>query len=157
MEATAAGKVRSRGIELDVTGRLSDSWSMIGSYGYTDARVTEDPVYLGKQLQNVALNTASLYLVHDFGTLLPGRLRVGAGARYVGDRPGDAANTFVMPSYTVADTFATYETKYQNLPVIYQFNVKNLFNQVYYPSAVNSLNVALGDARRFSLAATVKF
>jgi iron complex outermembrane receptor protein len=156
-EATAAGKVRSRGIELDVTGRLSDNWSMIGSYGYTDARVTEDPVYFGKQLQNVAMNTASLYLVYDFGTLLPGRLRVGVGAHYAGDRPGDALNTFVLPSYTVADTFATYETKYQNLPVIYQFNVKNLFNQVYYPSAVSAPNIAVGDARRFSLAATVKF
>lgn len=156
-EATAAGKVRSRGVELDVTGRLSDGWSMIGSYSYTDARVTEDPVYFGKQLQNVAMNTASLYLVYDFGTTLPGRLRVGAGGHYAGDRPGDALNTFVLPSYVVADTFATYETKYQNLPVIYQFNVKNLFNNVYYPSAVNNLNVAIGDARRFSLAATVKF
>lgn len=157
MEASAAGKVRSRGVELDVTGRLSDSWSMIGSYGYTDARVTEDPVYVGKKLQNVALNTASLYLVYDFGTRLPGRLRLGAGAHYVGDRAGDAANTFDLPSYVVADTFATYETKVQNLPVIYQFNVKNLFNQVYYPSAVNNLAVAVGDGRRVSLAATVKF
>lgn len=156
-EFRTAGKVRSRGVELDVTGKLTDSWSMIGSYGYTDARVTEDPVLTGKALQNVALNTASLYLVYDFGTALPGRLRVGAGAHYVGDRPGDAANTFVLPSYVVADVFATYETKYQTLPVIYQLNVKNLFDNVYYPSAVNNLNVAMGDARRVSLSATVKF
>jgi iron complex outermembrane receptor protein len=33
----AAGKVRSRGVEVDATGRLTDSWSMIGSYAYTDA------------------------------------------------------------------------------------------------------------------------
>ena len=45
----------------------------------------------------------------------------------------------------------------QNLPVIYQMNVKNLFDTVYYPSAVNNLNVAMGDARRVSLSATVKF
>ena len=154
---TAAGKVRSRGVEFDVTGRLSEHWSMIGSYGYTDARVVEDPTYAGKQLQNVAMNTASLFLTYDFGTALPGQLRVGGGPRYVGDRPGDALNTFRLPSYVVADIFATYETKYQNTPVIYQFNVKNLFDTVYYPSAVNNLNVAVGDARRFSLAATVKF
>ena len=156
-EFRTAGKVRSRGVEIDVTGKLTDSWSMIGSYGYTDARVTEDPILTGKALQNVALNTASLYLVYDFGAALPGRLRVGAGAHYVGDRPGDAANTFVLPSYVVADIFATYETKYQTLPVIYQLNVKNLFDNVYYPSAVNNLNVAMGDARRVSLSATVKF
>ncbi|WP_448045887.1 TonB-dependent siderophore receptor [Bradyrhizobium liaoningense] len=154
---TAAGKVRSRGLEIDVTGRLSDNWSMIGSYGYTDARVTEDPTYAGKQLQNVAMNTASLYLVYDFGTALPGQLRLGGGARYVGDRPGDALNTFVLPSYVVADVFATYETKHQTLPVIYQLNVKNLFDTLYYTSAQNSLGVAIGDARRVSLSATVKF
>ncbi|MGY3621499.1 outer membrane receptor protein involved in Fe transport [Bradyrhizobium sp. USDA 10063] len=130
---------------------------MIGSYGYTDARVIEDPTLAGMALQNVALNTASLYLVYDFGTALPGRLRLGGGAHYVGDRPGDAANTFVLPSYVVADVFASYETKYENLPVIYQLNVKNLFDTVYYPSAVSNLNVALGDARRVSLSATVKF
>ena len=156
-EFRTAGKVRSRGLEIDVTGKLTDNWSMIGSYGYTDARVTEDPILTGKALQNVALNTASLYLVYDFGTALPGRLRVGAGAHYVGDRPGDAANTFILPSYVVADVFATYETKSQTLPVIYQLNVKNLFDTVYYPSAVNNLNVAMGDARRVSLSATVKF
>lgn len=154
---TAAGKVRSRGVELDVTGRLSDHWSMIGSYGYTDARVIEDPTYAGKQLQNVAMNTASLFLVYDFGTMLPGQLRLGGGARYVGDRPGDALNTFELPSYVVADVFATYETKQQTLPVVYQLNVKNLFDTVYYTSAQNNLGVAIGDARRVSLSATVKF
>ena len=156
-EYRAAGKVRSRGVELDVTGRLSEQWSMIGSYGYTDAYVTEDPTLVGKRLQNVALNTASLYLVYDFGTTLPGRLRLGGGARYAGDRPGDSTNSFVLPAYTVADVFATYEVKVANTPVIYQLNVKNLFDTVYYPSAVNTLNVAIGDARRFSLSATAKF
>jgi iron complex outermembrane receptor protein len=159
VEVHTVGRARSRGVELDVTGRLTDSWALIGSYGYTDARVTEseDLTLLGRKLQNVALNTASLYLVYDFGTALPGQLRLGGGARYVGDRPGDAINSFFLPSYVVADIFATYETKYQNTPVIYQFNVKNLFDTVYYPSAVNNLNVAIGDARRVSLSATVKF
>jgi iron complex outermembrane recepter protein len=157
VEYRTAGKVRSRGFEIDITGKLTDSWSMIGSYGYTDARVTEDPTLAGHALQNVALNTASLYLVYDFGTGLRGRLRVGGGAHYVGDRPGDAANSFTLPSYVVADAFATYDTKYQNLPVTYQLNVKNLFDTVYYPSAVSQYFIAVADARRVSLSATVRF
>lgn len=143
IEAHTAGSARSRGIELDVTGRLADNWSVIGSYGYADARVVDDPAFAGNKLQNAALNTASLYLVYEFGTVLPGKLRLGGGARYVGDRAGDAANTFVMPAYTVADVFATCETNYDNLPVVYQFNVKNLFDTVYYPSANSVLNVAV--------------
>lgn len=156
--ARTSGAARSRGVELDVTGRLTDQWSMIGSYGYTDARLINDPVVGNARLLNVAMNTASLYLVYDFGAALPGRLRLGAGAHYVGDRPGDSANTFFMPGYTVADVFATYDTKIDNLPVTYQFNIKNLFDKVYYTSTTgNALNVAIGDARRFSLSATVKF
>lgn len=153
-----SGAARSRGVELDVTGKLTDEWSMIGSYGYTDARLINDPINGNAKLLNAAMNTASVYLVYDFGDKLPGRLRLGGGARYVGDRPGDSANTFVMPAYTVADVFATYDTKIANLPVTYQFNVKNLFDKVYYTSTTgNALNVAIGDARRFSLSATVKF
>ncbi|TYO64001.1 TonB-dependent siderophore receptor [Bradyrhizobium hipponense] len=153
-----SGAARSRGVELDVTGKLTDQWSMIGSYGYTDARLINDPVVGNAKLLNAAMNTASLYLVYDFGDALPGRLRLGGGAHYVGDRPGDSANTFFLPAYTVADVFATYDTKVDNLPVTYQFNVKNLFDKVYYTSTTgNALNVAIGDARRFSLSATVKF
>jgi iron complex outermembrane receptor protein len=156
-EAHSAGKVRSRGIEVDVTGKITDSVSLIGSYSYDDARVTEDPLLKGKALQNVAMNTGSLYMVYDFGTALPGRLRVGAGGHYVGDRAGDAANTFVLPSYAVADAFASYETTYQTLPVVYQLNVKNIFDKVYYPSASSAVFIAVADARRVSLSATVKF
>lgn len=157
-EARTSGAARSRGVELDVTGKLNDQWSMIGSYGYTDARLINDPVVGDAKLFNVAMNTASLYLVYDFGDKLPGRLRLGGGAHYVGDRPGDSANTFYMPAYTVADIFATYDTKIDNVPVTYQFNVKNLFDKLYYTSSTgNALNVAIGDARRVSLSATVKF
>lgn len=153
-----SAKARSRGVELDVTGKLTDHWSMIGSYGYTDARLEGDPINGDAKLLNAAMNTASLYLVYDFDDALPGRLRLGGGAHYVGDRPGDSANTFFLPAYTVADVFATYDTTVDKLPVTYQLNVKNLFDKVYYTSTTGSaLAVAIGDARRFSLSATVKF
>ena len=152
-----AAAVRSRGVEVDVTGKLTDSWSMIGSYAYTDALLTEDTQYTGNHLQNVAMNTASLYLVYDFGTALPGRLRVGAGAHYVGDRPGDAANSFVLPSYVVADAFATYETKYADPAGGLSAERQESVRQHLLSVSRERLNVAMGDARRVSLSATVKF
>jgi iron complex outermembrane receptor protein len=36
-------------------------------------------------------------------------------------------------------------------------NVKNLFDKVYYTSAVNRYFVAVGDARQVSLSSTVEF
>ena len=155
---SAAGEVRSRGLEVDLSGQLSDRWSMIGSYAYTDAEVTEDPIYKGKKLQNVAKNSGSLSAVYDFGTIVGGdQLRVGAGARYVGERAGNAVNDFDLPSYTVADAFATYDTKVEGQKVKFQLNVKNLFDRTYYTSAASRFFVSMGDSRQVSLSSTLEF
>ena len=157
-EYSVAGKVRSRGLELDASGQLTDKWSLIGSYAYTDAEVTEDPKLKGNRLQNVAKSTGSLSAVYDFGSILGGdQLRVGAGARYVGERAGDAANSFELPSYTVADVFASYDTKLEGQKVKFQLNVKNLFDRTYYTSSVNTQFVSMGDARQVSVSSTLTF
>ncbi|MFM0365897.1 TonB-dependent siderophore receptor [Paraburkholderia sediminicola] len=153
-----AGKARSRGVELDVAGQIGQHWSVIASYAYIDAKTTEDPLYAGKRLWNAPQNTASLAAAYDFGTIFGGdQLRVGAGAHYVGTRPGDSANSFTLPAYTVADAFATYETKLGNRHLSFQLNVKNLFNKTYYPSSVNKYFVSVGDARQVSLLSTLEF
>ncbi|WP_160109103.1 TonB-dependent siderophore receptor [Pseudomonas izuensis] len=155
---SAAGEVRSRGLEVDLSGQLTDRWSMIGSYAYTDAEVTEDPLYEGKKLQNVARNSGSLSAVYDFGNVVGGdQLRVGAGARYVGEREGNAVNDFDLPAYTVADAFATYDTKVEGQKVKFQLNVKNLFDQTYYTSAVSRFFVSMGDSRQVTLSSTLEF
>jgi len=153
-----AGEVRSRGVELDLAGQLSERWSLIGAYAFTDAEVTKDPQLKGNRLQNVARHSGSLSAVYDYGSLFGGdRLRLGAGARYVGERAGNATNDFDMPAYTVADAFASYETKLDEHKVRLQLNVKNLFDKVYYSSAVNRYFVAVGDARQVSLSSTFEF
>jgi iron complex outermembrane receptor protein len=155
---SAAGEVRSRGLELDLSGQLSDRWSMIGSYAYTDAEVTEDPDYKGKKLQNVARNSGSLSAVYDFGSVIGGdQLRVGAGARYVGEREGNAVNDFELPGYTVADAFATYDTQLDGQKVKFQLNVKNLFDRTYYTSAASRFFVSMGDSRQVTLSSTLEF
>ncbi|MBN3765989.1 TonB-dependent receptor [Burkholderia sp. Ac-20365] len=153
-----SGKARSRGIEVDVAGQIGQRWSVIASYAYIDAKTTEDPLYAGKRLWNVAQHTASLAAVYDFGAIFGGdQLRVGAGAHYVGERPGDSANSFTLPAYTVADAFATYNTKWGGQNLSFQLNVKNLFNKTYYPSSANRYFVAVGDARQVSLLSTLEF
>ena len=155
---SVAGEVRSRGLELDASGQLSDRWSLIGSYAYTDAEVTKDPALQGKRLQNVAKHTGSLSAVYDVGSLLGGDdLRVGAGARYVGQREGDAKNSFNLPGYTVADLFASYDTKIEGQKVKFQLNVKNLFDRTYYTSAASMVFVSMGDARQVSVSSTLEF
>ncbi|MNJ77119.1 hypothetical protein D3C77_745410 [compost metagenome] len=57
----------------------------------------------------------------------------------------------------MADAFASYETRLDEHKVLLQLNVKNLFDKVYYSSAVNQYFVAIGDARQVSLSSTFEF
>lgn len=155
-----AGRVRSQGVELDVAGQLTDSVSAITSYAYIDARVTEDPVNTGNRMANVARNSASLFLTKAMGSTGwhgGDDLRFGGGMRYVGKRAGDAANSFTLDDYTVADAFIAYTLPIQNYRVKWQLNVKNLFDKTYYPSSGNSYRVAIGEPRQFVLRANVDF
>ncbi|MBP2849142.1 TonB-dependent siderophore receptor [Dickeya oryzae] len=155
-----AGKVRSQGVEVDVAGKLTDSLSLIGAYAFTDARVTSDPTNQGNEMANVARHTASLFLTNDFGNLglhAGDDLRAGVGARYVGRRPGDAANSFFLDDYTVADAFIAYSVPLNGYKMKWQLNIKNLFDKTYYPSSGSSQYVAIGDPREVVLRASVDF
>ncbi|WP_431888989.1 TonB-dependent siderophore receptor [Pectobacterium colocasium] len=155
------GQVRSQGAELDLAGKLTDSLSLIGSYAYTDARVTADPKNNGKRMPNSARHTASLFLTQDFGNIglaAGDDLRAGAGARYVSRRAGKDDNNFYLDAYTVADAFIAYSLPLNGYKVKWQLNVKNLFDQTYYPSSGNdNLRVAVGEPRQVVLRASVDF
>lgn len=154
----AAGKVGSRGLELDVSGRLGEHWELLGSYAYTDTEILDDPANKGNELVNAARNIASLYLVHHLS--LPegsGQWRLGGGARYVGERAGDNANTFWLDSYTVADAFVTWDSQLLGEKTRLQMNVLNLFDARYYPSSGGNLRVAVGEPREVRLSASVEF
>ncbi|MEQ9880569.1 TonB-dependent siderophore receptor [Pectobacterium aroidearum] len=155
------GQVRSQGAELDLAGKLTDSLSLIGSYAYTDARVTADPKNNGKRMPNSARHTASLFLTQDFGNIglaAGDDLRAGAGARYVSRRAGKDDNNFYLDAYTVADAFIAYSLPLNGYKVKWQLNVKNLFDKTYYPSSGNdNLRVAIGEPRQVVLRASVDF
>lgn len=154
----AAGKVGSRGVELDITGRLSERWELLGSYAYTDTEILDDPANKGNELVNAARNIASLYLVHHLS--LPedfGQWRLGGGTRYVGERAGDNANSFWLDSYTVADAFINWDSQLLGEKTRLQLNVRNLFDERYYPSSGGNLRVAVGEPRELRLSASVEF
>lgn len=154
----AAGKVGSRGVEVDINGRIAERWNLLGTYAYTDTEIKDDPVNKGNELVNAAKNIASLYLSHDLD-LNPatGNWRIGGGARYVGERAGDNSNSFWLDSYTVADAFIAWDSMLLGDKTHLQLNVRNLFDQHYYPSSGGNLRVNVGEPREVRLQASVDF
>lgn len=157
----AIGEARSRGLEASLNGQLGERWNLIANYAYTDTKVLKDtPANEGNELLNVAHNVAGLFLSYDLPqSLLPGDLRIGGGARYVGSREGDSANSFELAGYTTYDAFATW-----TLPNLIgkqtelQLNVDNLTDKKYFISSGGTSNrVSWGAARTATLSATVDF
>ena len=129
------GEQRSRGIEFDLVGRVTEAVSVIGSYAYTDTRVTEDNSGLqGNRMPNVPLQSGSLWMKYDFRGLaspLKG-FSLGFGPYIAGSRHGDIENTFTLPGYVRLDGFAAYRWTMGPVRAIAQLTVRNLLNQQYY-------------------------
>lgn len=155
----AAGKVGSRGLELDLTGRLAERWDIVATYAYDHTEVLDDPVNEGRRLPLAPKHSGSLYLTHHLQ--VPSNLgewHAGGGARYVGEQAGDPANSFYLSSYTVADAFLRWDLPVTGYQTRLQLNVDNLFDKHYYPYSANSpLQVAVGEPRTARLSASVSF
>ncbi|ROO34197.1 MULTISPECIES: TonB-dependent siderophore receptor [unclassified Pseudomonas] len=155
----AAGKVGSQGLELDITGRLSERWELIGTYAYTHTEILDDPKNEGHRLADAPKHTASLYLTHHLNVPAEfGAWHAGGGARYVGERAANNDNGFWLSSYTVADAFLRWESPVLGYKTSLQLNVDNLFDKQYYPSSTGSeLQVNVGEPRTARLSASVTF
>ncbi|HDC4531415.1 TonB-dependent siderophore receptor [Enterobacter asburiae] len=157
--AKTAGRVRSQGVEVDLAGSLTENTNIIASYGYTDAKVLEDPDYAGKPLPNVPRHTGSLFLTYDIHNAFAGNtLTLGGGGHGVSRRSATNGADYYLPGYFVADAFAAYKIKLQ-YPVTLQVNVKNLFDKTYYTSSIatNNLGNQIGDPREVQLTVKMEF
>lgn len=157
--AKTAGRVRSQGVEVDLAGSLTENTNIIASYGYTDAKVLEDPDYAGKPLPNVPRHTGSLFLTYDIHNAFAGNtLTLGGGGHGVSRRSATNGADYYLPGYFVADAFAAYKIKLQ-YPVTLQVNVKNLFDKTYYTSSIatNNLGNQIGDPREVQFTVKMAF
>ncbi|MEQ1635722.1 MAG: TonB-dependent receptor [Methylococcales bacterium] len=151
IDRAAIGEQRSQGIELDITGQLTDKLSIISSYAFTDARIIKDNRSLdgvvngfeGKRMTNVPEHSGSLWLKYDLnGYETKEGWSFGLGGILAGQREGDVANSFQMPGFVRMDAFANYKLKVGPTRVTTSFNIKNLLDKDYYESTDPDANVA---------------
>ncbi|MEB3356620.1 MAG: TonB-dependent siderophore receptor [Synechococcales bacterium] len=135
------GEQASDGVELDIVGEFLPGWSIIASYAYTDARVSEDNEFpVGRRLLNVPENAASLWTSYEIqGGDLAG-LGFGVGVFFQGDRNGDIRTPFTLPSYTRTDAAIFYRRGRLNA----QVNFQNLLNVRYFEGARDQFRVNPG-------------
>jgi iron complex outermembrane receptor protein len=155
------GLAESKGVELDVAGRINEMWSLTASYSHDDARIRkgqapDDFIFgetiniAGNVLQDVPRNAGSLWLKYDAQGDFKG-LTLGGGIVAVGWRQGDNQNDFQLPAYARVDAMIAYRLPtawapgVKNLTV--QLNVKNLANTTYYQNSSTYYNIFPGAPR----------
>ena len=159
------GKTRVDGIELGANGNITEKWAVSAGYTYLDSELvdggyenigtTAAPNYVassnnGKQVQNVAKNSATLWTTYQ---VLP-ELTVGAGAIAMDKVYGNAANTKWVPGYVRYDAMARYSV---NKNVDLQLNVNNLSDKRYFNKAYSSHYATEAEGRSAVLAINFKY
>lgn len=150
-------KQRSRGVEIDATGSLTEQIKLIASYAYTDTEVLEnagEPTQVGNRLGGVSPNVARVWLTYDFlkgGDF--GGLGMGLGARYVGESTAQFDTNIKLDAYTVADFSMWYHWK----NVRANLNIKNLFNEHYIVRASDANIAHPGTPRSLFASVSMQF
>ena len=127
------GEARSQGIELDISGQLTDGLSMIATYAFTDARIKKDNFgNEGHRLPYVPEHSGSFWLKYDFQQEPLNGLSLGGGVFLADSRFGDAANSFHDDGYARVDLYAAYRYKLGPTHLTAQLNLNNVTDTEYF-------------------------
>ena len=140
---------RVKGVELGLTGNLTDAWQVTGGYAYQESEILGGKEK-GNKLGQVPRNSLSLWNRYDFNE----QWGVGLGVVYQSYAYATSSNLVTLPSLTRADA-AVYYTVNQDLRL--QLNVENLFDEEYYASAHNDNNIMPGTPRSLAVSANLGF
>ncbi|MFA6041904.1 MAG: TonB-dependent receptor, partial [Methylophilus sp.] len=181
LESTAAiltKKRRTNGLELEMTGRITDDWEVFAGVAFMDAKILEvaenvnattgaitvaDARYKGQRARNTPTATLNIWTTYN----LTSEWKVGAGVEAKGERyayvPSSAvASQFATgsfqpnaaPGYARVDMMVAYELPKWAL----RLNVKNLLDKTYYDAVYDNGGLVVpGNDRQAILTAEYKF
>ncbi|UQV46466.1 catecholate siderophore receptor Fiu [Janthinobacterium lividum] len=152
------GKKRVQGLELGVVGEIMPNWLVSAGYTRMNTKVESNKVFTASGANNLTYTPKQAFTSWTSYTL-PFGLKIGGGARYVGEMlrgtDGAVGTPARVDAYWVFDAMATY-TVNKNLDL--QLNAYNLADKTYV-AAINKsgFRYTPSQPRSFSLTANIKF
>lgn len=156
---------RVQGVELGLSGMLTDKWMVSAVYTYLDSEITfssaaNAAIIVGNHVPGVPENSASFWTTYDVASLVnvPGKLLIGGGITYAQDMfiRNDELNK--VPETFVVDGLISYEIDRYRFAV----NGYNLTDELYYDAYFQGENAFSSRAtpapgRTVTFTAGVKF
>lgn len=169
--ANSGEKQRIRGVELGVSGQVTDALTLTASYTYLDAKYTmaytnvgttanpdfrPNDAVIGNQVQYTPEHAATFWATYDASrhieNSIGGKLLVATGVTYQSKVYLNNTNTSAVPENISWDAMIAYEKENYRLAL----NVKNITDRLNYDQVYTN-RVVPSSGRTFFLTAGAKF
>lgn len=162
------GEVRSRGLEVDVTGQINDFWNIYLSYAYTDTEVidagtgTQGP---GDRFLGVPYNKLVIWNSFDLDGIGLDGFTFGYGIDYMDDGYGNGPISATLTSSPtdlpaqgiIHNMNITYTTELDFGELYINLGVKNITDHFYVLNTTDVTFAKRGEPRTFYLTAGLTF
>ena len=131
---------RTRGLELEATGAVTDQWFLTASYTLLDGEEMgrfDGDTSANRELAQLPRHKLTLWSELQVAT----DWRIAGGVIYQSEQYASLSNAVALPGFTRVDAAAYWDVN-ERLGV--QFNIENLFNEDYFPAAHNDNNISVG-------------
>lgn len=144
-DSTLVDGAQSRGIEVEVVGKISSGVHVSANYALIDTEIVEDASgNKGNRFANIPRHSGGVWLSYAFSGDKEKGLSIGGGVYAASDRQGDIENSFILPAYARVDAFAAYKFEVSGLKYTAQLNVENLLDTTYYQAANGRNDIQAG-------------
>ncbi|WP_225579287.1 TonB-dependent siderophore receptor [Pseudomonas sp. PDM14] len=147
----AAGEVESKGIDLELTGALTENWQLSAGYTYVEAKYKKDSnkanegkLFDPDQPRHLFKLSTTYHLPGDLNKWRVGGSLNSQNAIYNEGGAGAAAWRIEQDAYTLVDLMLGYKVA-ENVDTRVNFN--NVFDKKYYSGIGSTANVLYGEPR----------
>lgn len=151
-QALLAGEQKTKGVELSLTGQLTDQLSVLAGYSYMDGKIEKSAIGLtGNHSALTPNNTANLWLKYQ----LNDHWYAAVGGRGESSRFSAPDNKNVLPGYAVVNAAVGYQSEHYDV----NLNLNNLFDRDYFVSGHSGANDSnmMGDPLNAQIALRYRF
>jgi len=148
------GQESSKGVEIDINGKLLPNLSVTANYAYNETKITEsdNPDEVGLRKENAPLHQGGLFGKYTFENGKLDGIALTFGTNFVSER-----NTFErelqLPSYMVFDTGVAYAVDRFNI----RFLVNNVFDKTHWVGGYSYVRLFPGAPRNYLLSVGYTF
>lgn len=152
LTAILAGEQKTKGVELSLTGHLTDQLSVLAGYSYMDGKIEKSAIgFTGNHSALTPNNTANLWLKYQIND----HWYAAVGGRGESSRFSASDNKNVLPGYAVVNAALGYQSERYDV----NLNLNNLFDRDYFVSGHSGANDSnmMGDPLNAQVALRYRF